>query len=108
MSIFKEIVVCKFAGCYQIYNDPRILPCGKRTCAAHIESMMVKSDEMNSNRKRIKCFFCGEIHDFPDNDKGFQVDENIPLLLTMKHCNEHEAYVQDIASARISTIASRR
>ena len=88
MSIFKEIVVCKFAGCNQIYNDARILPCGKRTCGAHIESMMVKSDD---NRKMIRCHFCQKIHTFQDDEEEFPVDENISMLLTMKHCNEHEA-----------------
>ena len=92
MSIFKEIVVCKFAGCNQIYDDARILPCGNRTCAAHIESMMAKSDEINSdNRKMIRCHFCQKIHSFPDDEEEFPVDTKISLFLTMKHCDEHEA-----------------
>ena len=90
MSIFKEIVVCKFAGCNQVYKDARILPCGKRTCAAHIESMMVKCDDKDNERKMIKCHFCEEIHKLPKSGKGFLVDSNIPLLINMKHCNEHE------------------
>ena len=90
MSMLKEIVVCKFAGCNQVYNDARILPCGDRTCAAHIDSMMVKSDHDNDG-KMIKCHFCEEIHGVPDNNKGFPVDKNIPLLLSMKYCTEHEA-----------------
>ena len=49
MSVLKEIVVCKFAGCNQVYNDPRFLPCGNRTCPAHIEAMMVKSDDIKSD-----------------------------------------------------------
>ena len=91
MSIFKEIVVCKFTGCNQVYNDPRFLPCGKRTCAAHIETMIVQGDEMSSDKNMIKCHFCQKIHYFPDDSENFPVDENIPLLLKMKHCNEHEA-----------------
>ena len=91
MSI-REIVVCKFAGCNQVYTDPRFLPCGKRTCAAHIESMLVKrDDELDHDRKIIKCHFCEEIHIFPDNSKGFPADENIPMLLRVKYCAEHDA-----------------
>ena len=92
MSVLKEIVVCKFAGCNQVYNDARILPCGNRTCAAHIEAMMVKSDGINSaNGKMLKCHFCEKIHNFPDDGGEFLVDRNIPLLLSMKHSNQHDA-----------------
>ena len=92
MSVLKEIVVCKFAGCNQVFNDPRILPCGNRTCAAHIEAMMVKSDGINSaNGKMLKCHFCEKIHNFPDDGGEFLVDRNIPLLLSMKHSNQHDA-----------------
>ena len=92
MSYFKDVVVCKFTGCSKVFNDPRILPCGKRTCAAHIEAMVVNSkDNISAHGQMIKCHFCGEIHSFPENGKGFPVDENISLLLQMKHCKEHEA-----------------
>ena len=87
----KELVVCKFAGCNQVFNDPRILPCGKRTCAAHIEEMTMKHDGTSSDRK-IKCHFCHKIHVCSDKaGEGFLVDENISLLLNMKYCHEHEA-----------------
>ena len=89
--MFKEVVVCKFSDCNQVYNDPRFLPCGNRTCAAHIEAMMLKSDD-ECDRKMIKCHFCQQIHVFPDEGDGqFPVDRNIPLLLSMKYCNQHEA-----------------
>ena len=90
MSCLKEVVVCKYVGCNQVYNDARILPCGKRTCAAHIEEMMVKNDENNSERK-IKCNFCKKIHSFPDDSDEFPVDENIPMLLNIKYSREHSA-----------------
>ena len=87
----KELVVCKFDGCNQIYTDPRILPCGKRTCAAHIEEMMMKHDDTSSDRK-IKCHFCHKIHVCSGEAwEGFLVDENISLLLNMKYCDEHDA-----------------
>ena len=87
----KELVVCKFDGCNQVFNDPRILPCGKRTCAAHIEEMTMKHDGTSSDRK-IKCHFCHKIHVCSDKaGEGFLVDENISLLLNMKYCHEHEA-----------------
>ena len=95
MSAFKDVVVCKFAGCNQVYDDPRILPCGKRTCAAHIDEMMIKNDGgADSSHIMIKCQFCHKIHSYTseaDNDKGFLVDENISLLLNMKHGREHDA-----------------
>ena len=92
MNCFKEVVVCKFTGCNQVFNDPRILSCGKRTCAAHIDEMMVESDnDINSERKMIKCHFCDEIHSFPKNGKGFPVDENIHLLLNGMCGKEHSA-----------------
>ena len=88
----KELVVCKFAGCNQVLNDARFLPCGKRTCAAHIETMVIKSDDMSSaNRQMIKCHFCEEIHSFPENGKGFPVDEHILELLSMSYSIEHDA-----------------
>ena len=99
MSVLKEIVVCKFAGCKQVFNDARILPCGNRTCAAHIEAMMVKSDGINSgNCRMIKCQFCEKIHSFPDDGGEFLVDRNIPLLLTMKYCTEHDAAKKSFSS----------
>ena len=87
------MVVCKFAGCNQIYNDARILPCGKRTCAAHIDDMMVKfncTGASNDDRKMLKCHFCEEIHSFPENGKEFPVDEYVPLLLNFKFNYEHD------------------
>ena len=90
----KDILVCKYAGCNRVYNDPRILPCGKRTCAAHIGKMLVTSDagiNSNSERRMIKCHFCEEIHSFPENSQEFLVDENIPLLLSIEYGKEHSA-----------------
>ena len=88
--MLKDLVVCKFAGCNEVYKDPRFFPRGKRTCAAHIEAMMVTNDR-NSDRKMINCQFCQEMHNFPDNGKEFPVDEITPVLLTMKYSNEHDA-----------------
>ena len=88
----KDLVVCKFAGCNKVYDDPRFLPCGKRTCAAHIEAMTVKSDDCSiEDTSMIRCHFCQEMHTLPENGKGFPVDEFIPLLLGMKHSREHSA-----------------
>ena len=88
----KELVVCKYTGCKRVYVDARILPCGKRTCAAHIDAMKLKDDAANVAGKMIKCHFCERIHRFPDDADGeFPPDENIPLLLSMKHSDEHEA-----------------
>ena len=59
MSMLKKIVVCKFAGCNQVHNDARILPCGNRTCAAHIDAMMLKNEDISAiDGKMIKCHFC--------------------------------------------------
>ena len=87
----KDLVVCNFAGCNQVYNDPRFLPCGRRTCAAHIETMLVKNDILDADRKMIKCHFCAKIHNFPDDGAEFPVDEKISRLLNMKLCSEHDA-----------------
>ena len=87
----KDLLVCKFAGCNQVYNDPRILPCGKRTCAAHIEAMLVKSDNMNNQTKILKCHFCQKVHHLSENLEELPEDEYIPLLLNMKLCREHDA-----------------
>ena len=93
MSSLKDVLVCKFDGCNQVYNDPRFLPCGNRTCAAHVDKMMVNSNyDINFDaRKMIKCHFCEEMHSFPKNAKGFPVDENIPLLLNINYGKEHSA-----------------
>ena len=88
MSCLKDVVVCKFTGCNQVFNDPRIVPCGHRTCAAHIEEMKVKSDD---ERHMIKCHFCQKIHVFPDEGGEFPVDRNIPLLLNITYSREHSA-----------------
>ena len=88
MSCLKDVVVCKFTYCNQVYNDPRFLPCGHRTCAAHIEEMMVNSDD---ERRMIKCHFCQKIHVFPDDGGEFPVDRNIPLLLSITYSKKHSA-----------------
>ena len=86
------MVVCTFAGCKKVYNDARFLPCGNRTCAAHIEAMMLKSNNIKSgDRKMIKCHFCEKIHTFPDDADEFPVDRIIPMLLNIKHGTEHDA-----------------
>ena len=88
----KELVVCTFAGCNQVYNDARFLPCGNRTCAAHIEAMVVISDDINTgDRKMINCHFCQKIHNFPDDGDEFPRDRIIPMLFNVKYCTEHEA-----------------
>ena len=88
----KELVVCKFAGCNQVYTDARILPCGNRTCAAHLEAMMLKNDDMDSwlVRGTIRCHFCEEMHAFPENGKNFPVDRYIPHLLSIRYSFDHE------------------
>ena len=91
MSRFKDAVVCKFAGCNRVYNDPRILPCAHRLCAAHIEAIALQSDGIHSASDMIKCPFCAEMHTFPENGRGFPVDAIIPLILGMKHSREHSA-----------------
>ena len=89
----KELVVCTFVGCNQIYNDARILPCGSRTCAAHIDAMMVKRDDISNSedRKTIICHFCHKIHNLPDDGNEFPVDKYVPILLDIKKCIEHDA-----------------
>ncbi len=86
-----EIVVCKHRDCNRLYNDPRILPCGNRTCAAHIDAMLLKSEDINADRKMIKCHFCEEIHSFPENGQEFPVDKHISLFLNMRISGEHSA-----------------
>ena len=86
----KELVVCKFDGCNQVFNDPRILPCGNRTCAAHIDEMMISHEGVNSDSRMIKCQLCHKIHTVPEDSDGFLVDKNISLLLNMKHSGEHD------------------
>ena len=82
----------------ELYDDARILPCGKRTCAAHIGKMIVPSNSSSNNnnnnhnslRKRIKCHFCEEIHNFPENaDNEFPVDKSLVLLLESMYGREH-------------------
>ena len=87
----KDLLVCKFAGCNKVYNDARILPCGKRTCAAHIDKMMLKNEDVNCDVRMIKCHLCEEIHNLPDNCKEFPVDEYIPQLLNIRYCFEHDS-----------------
>ena len=87
----KEVVMCTFTGCNQIYNEALILPCGNRTCAAHIDAMMVKRDAVDHDKEMIKCHFCDEIHSFPDNGDGFPVDSSMPLLFNIKYCTAHDA-----------------
>ena len=87
----KELVVCKFAGCNQVYTDPRILPCGRKTCAAHIETMLVSGDDIANDRKMIMCHFCEKTHNFPEDASEFPVDGFITMLLNVKNGSEHEA-----------------
>ena len=90
MSI-KELVVCKFKDCKQVYNDVRTLPCGNRTCATHIKEMIQTTAKTDADRKMLKCYFCQTIHNIPDDGKGFPVDNYIPHLLNMSYSCEHDA-----------------
>ena len=89
----KDVVVCKFEGCNQIYKDARILPCGNRTCVEHIATMQADVDDTDMAKRMIKCHFCLKMHNM-DEDSGedmFPADTLIPFLLNMRHCGEHEA-----------------
>ena len=87
--------LCQFAGCTQVYTDPRILPCEHRTCAAHIEAMRPKSDDhdddddIKNESNAIECHFCGQIHNLPA--QGFPVDENIARIIETKRRSAYEA-----------------
>ena len=82
----KELVVCKYVGCYRIYDDARILPCGNRTCFAHIDAMLVvQTDENNNTTTALKCHFCDELHALPTGGKQFPCDTHVALLLSMRN-----------------------
>ena len=92
------MVVCKFKGCKRVFEDARILPCGKRTCASHIGEMRLDNNNNDddvtylSHKAAIKCNFCLKIHEFPDdNSQMFPADEYIPQLLNMSYSCEHDA-----------------
>ena len=92
MSRVKDMVVCNFDGCNQVYTDPRILPCGNRTCAAHIDAMLLKTmDETGIYHKKIACYFCQKAHSFPEDGTDFPEDKMVHMVLSMRHCDEHEA-----------------
>ena len=89
----KDLLVCKFKGCKRVFEDARILPCGKRTCAIHIEEMRLKNDTVSNSKstKVIMCNFCQKIHNCPDDGAEFPVDEYVPQLLSMSYSCEHDA-----------------
>ena len=109
----RDILVCQFPRCVnRVYKDARLLPCGNRVCAEHIEDMLVAAaaaaaaanDDVDSTSIKydtvmtmamatsvsIRCHFCHEIHEQRDG-KEFPPDRLISIVLEMKHCDEHDA-----------------
>ena len=84
----KDLVVCKFASCNQIFEDARILPCGNRTCSKHIPEMALR---LNESRRLISCYFCGRLHRLPETGEEFPADTSLSHLFDMSSCQEHES-----------------
>ena len=100
----KDLVVCKYAGCGQIYEEARILPCGNRSCSKHIDAMLIANngdDEPTTHGRALKCAFCTKEHRLPTAGGGsaFPLDTSIDLLLSMRHSDVHEAAKRKFADA---------
>ena len=85
----KELLVCSYDHCNSIYEDARILPCGNRTCAKHIDDMLLKTLDGNEAVVHLKCYFCNEIHSLP-NAQQFPRDKYVEQLLSIDHGHEHK------------------
>ena len=101
----KELLVCTFAGCTNgIYKDARLMPCGARTCAEHVEQMLITFDEQTM----IKCCFCAKIHLVPRDEDGFPRDVFVPHLLSMDHGKAHQQAKQmlDAVTSELTHLSS--
>ena len=122
----KELLVCKYDGCNSVFSDARILPCGHRTCAEHIDDMWMKVDDCGgaatdadsgiasaaaaSGRRRrhqkLKCHFCHKIHvvcqdeEADETDGSFPRDTYVAYLLSMEHGSEHSQAKRKLAELR--------
>jgi hypothetical protein len=57
------IITCQL--CSEIYNDPRLLPCGEAACHACIQKLAGENRE-----RKFNCSFCNQRHQAPGN-QGF-------------------------------------
>ncbi len=54
----KELVLCNYKSCNQIFEECVFLPCGNRTCKKHIQEMKAKNE--GNIQKRNKMFLLFE------------------------------------------------
>lgn len=72
MESYNDAIICR--ECYEIFNEPVILPCGETICKEHV-SMMFE----NSNNESNACDYCEEVHEIPKN--GFPINKAIKLII---------------------------
>jgi hypothetical protein len=74
---YKEDSISKLTKCEickEVYEDPRILPCGASACQKCIAKL----------NNEFECFSCKEKHTLPVSDKGFPVNQTVLKLLEEK------------------------
>ena len=93
-------VVCTYAGCYRVYRDARILPCGNRTCAEHVDDMLVKMEASSRATEGVKlnCHFCSKVHTL--EDAQLPVDTHMSFILSATHYDERELAASKLAELR--------
>ena len=63
--------------CEEIYEDPKILPCGETICQKCIPKMIEKYNLTNVSH--LKCSFCKKIHEIPKS--GFPSNKIVVSLI---------------------------
>jgi hypothetical protein len=63
--------------CEEIYDDPKILPCGETICMKCIPKMIEKYNLTNVSH--LKCLFCKKIHEIPKS--GFPSNKIVVNLI---------------------------
>src|SRR5690606_15275267 len=60
-SMIKSVLTCPI--CKQLFDDPKLLPCGDTFCHECILSLVKSTDD----NKQVQCTECSQVHQMPHN-----------------------------------------
>jgi hypothetical protein len=75
----KEIdTILNCLNCHERFDKPKLLPCGESICETCLKNIL-----QNNNSNKLKCPFCNNIHEIPE-DGEFPTQKLLVEILNMK------------------------